>query len=1110
MKLRNIIKIFLGIIILFLLDVSNVHGAISDGIVYYNPMNGTLLNMANTSYNNGTPQGTNSIIDAKVGKGRYFASDTYFYVNDQNDIFDFLSGDWAVQYWINDSSSSDTRGFTRTPPNAIQPYMVGVYNNVAYGSTASASWNYMSGISIGTGRAGTWILRTMGVINYGGSYRFIAYENNTLVNNQSITGGTLHNVTSIANIGGFNGATAILTMDEFKVWKGRYPTVSEIGTIYTDELAGYTYPLWGVTNVTIHNSIVLASQSPADFTAQSLFGQNLNITYNFTNESTSLSQVQLNYSIIGKQSCLMYDNGICNYINATRIVVNASSNIVISNNNSISSWILGENTLYPHTQIANASFLNRTHQNYSMTNQNQYFVYKIINVTNSQYNIFEAMALSSSISKVYICNSSFNPLSGAPNPSTVSSCNEFSSLNAQVFNHTHNLYSSHNIFPFKIVNNKVNGIGVNWSSTMWFVFRGSNIGTVNISYVANTSYAGYVYTTNNNGATWSVHDDYVGDYHLHQYSGSDYINYYAQAFFNSTLNSSDVVNELIDLGPLVLSPPIVTNPFNYTIQNTRYMNITFLNSTPQTPGVYIDSYSIRLINSSTGNPLLPYIKINNSLNNSYYWDVYSFSLPISDEYAVDVCGTDTLLNTVCDSETFNLTRNGLLRINAFDIVSNLSISPLVANVTDTTTNITEYWNTSGTTLNVDIILNHTYNIVVYPSGFVPNISVYVANGTYLQNMNLSLYRSNFMSIVILDEITSASIKENVTLVFKSETYLLTNYTLSGDLYTSAIPSGDYSIIFTSENYSTRTYYITLSNTTVSVLVARLLLKSNTTQIGIYTKTLTSQVLPGVLIIVQRQYFGGSYATVAQLLTDISGFGTVNVESGTDYRVILSAGGYQTKQFGQQFYTANSPYTYQLTPLGASLYIYYRDGVQYYYTPSNTTLNNGTITFSISTFNASSTISWTAVNTNGTIVNVSGSPAGGTASNIVNLNNYGGSYPVVFSFNYYNANTGLYRTINIPITYWIECRTAYNATLPITFENFKISIGSSGWTSVLASLIILIAVLTIIQISGNIIAGVAIGIGVMIFLAFVGWISPALVGAIAVISILSLFMQRSGY
>ena len=227
-------------------------------------------------------------------------------------------------------------------------------------------------------------------------------------------------------------------------------------------------------------------------------------------------------------------------------------------------------------------------------------------------------------------------------------------------------------------------------------------------------------------------------------------------------------------------------------------------------------------------------------------------------------------------------------------------------------------------------------------------------------------------------------------------------------------------------------------------------------------------------------------------------------------MILSVDGYTLKQFNQQFYAANSPYTFVLSEVGSTPYINVLDNLKYYYSPTTLQLNQSIYNFSITTYDSSIPIAWTSVDANGSITTVSGSLSGGTASSIVDLSSFSGQFFVTYSFNYYDVNLDDYQTLYIPVTYFVsDPNVAYNNSFPVTMNNLKDDIGSSGWTSIVAVLIIFTVVVTVMQLSNNMLAGVMTGFGVMIFLAFIGWLSGLFVAMIVLISLFLLYSER-GY
>ena len=540
-------------------------------------------------------------------------------------------------------------------------------------------------------------------------------------------------------------------------------------------------------------------------------------------------------------------------------------------------------------------------------------------------------------------------------------------------------------------------------------------------------------------------------------------------------------------------------------------SIDFNNPTPPNGQFYNTSHNYIEINVSTSNVanlVTAYLNIYNSTDlynttifSSGNWSYNYTNLPY-DNYWINATAFNSTNTYYTDTRQISVGK-GILTINATNYTGG-AISNFTFNINGS------IYNTTTGQIQVNITLGQFYDTNLTADNYSYSYYNFTANQSQYQYKSFILYPTNSINLTIVDEITSAQILQNIDISLSSNTSLYNYSTITGNYFISNIDVGSYIMTLTSANYITRTYVLTVTNKSTQSLTARLLNNTNSIAIGVYTKTQSSTVLPAVLYTIQRQYAGGSFATVVQGITDVNGFTTFYIQSGINYRVILSASGFNTKQFDQQFYLANSPYTFNLVQTGASLYINYLEGVSYYYTPTNTTLHNGTQSFSITTYNATFNIAWTAVNTNGTIVNVSGSPGGATATSSVNLVNYSGIYPVIYMFNFQDQNTGEFRTISIPINYYIENRQALNNTLPSAMNQFKTDTGSAGWTAIISVFVILIAVVTVIQISGNLLAGVVTGVATMIMFAIIGWISPALVGAIAVISILGWSLTRGNY
>lgn len=470
---------------------------------------------------------------------------------------------------------------------------------------------------------------------------------------------------------------------------------------------------------------------------------------------------------------------------------------------------------------------------------------------------------------------------------------------------------------------------------------------------------------------------------------------------------------------------------------------------------------------------------------------------------------------------YSVPSSGLTQINIFN-VSNSNLSLTVKdndsglNLTGVTISITANGVTENnlTTTNPTIFgvtQNLNYTIVASKTGYISQTNtVNVTNGSYSYTINLK--PSNKVYISIVDEVTSSSVAQLVYVYFQNDDNLFNYSTTTGYLNATNISSGTYTLSFITANgnYTTQTYQAVINDATSPSITARLLLNTTTKTVSVYAKTTQSVDLENVLITVQRQYLGGSYATVAQYVTDVNGLAIMNIEEAINYRIILTASGYATKQFNQIFYEANSPYTWRLSSSTSSEYTNVFQGILYYYTPTQTVLSPGTLNFSITTYNATNSIAWTAVSVNGATTNVSGSSAGGTASKTFVATNTSQIINVTYSFNYLDPNTNSYQTYSFDVGYYINVYTATNNTIIKGLQNLADDAGDGDgkvWLAILATFITVCSVIVVIQFSGNQNAGLISGLGAILFFGFIGWTNLVITGIAGVIIVLTLYMQN---
>jgi hypothetical protein len=146
---------------------------------------------------------------------------------------------------------------------------------------------------------------------------------------------------------------------------------------------------------------------------------------------------------------------------------------------------------------------------------------------------------------------------------------------------------------------------------MYFLIRGNNAATINVSQINQLTRTGATKTTTNNGNAWT-NQTYTADGHLHQYYGNDAFSHYVCA--NTTTGESGcsaIRSEILDLDPIPPSAPVVSSPTNTTYYKNSNIWINYSASVPSS-GIVINYYNITLRDS--GNSIISTIQGNNSNN----------------------------------------------------------------------------------------------------------------------------------------------------------------------------------------------------------------------------------------------------------------------------------------------------------------------------------------------------------------------------------------------------------------------------------------------------------------------------------------------------------------
>lgn len=400
------------------------------------------------------------------------------------------------------------------------------------------------------------------------------------------------------------------------------------------------------------------------------------------------------------------------------------------------------------------------------------------------------------------------------------------------------------------------------------------------------------------------------------------------------------------------------------------------------------------------------------------------------------------------------------------------------------------------------LINGTYNVTIVMPGYA--VTEAVANITVSGNTNytFTLYLSNSVSITIRDEITNNLITDNVTVRWSDNSTTWENITSTGSLFVSNISSGNYTLLFYSTNFSTRTYSITVGPSSHQFLTAYMISSTYSTIFTIKDID-TGTILDGVSITMYK-LINSTWTTVESKVSDISGKAQFYYDPIANYRFYLSYTGYQD-------------YVFYLNPILFSTYDVYMtkesvlnysvdfDDISFIYSP--TTFNNNaniSMNFLISSPSGMLTNYGISVTYPGGNDSASGVNAIGEQLTVdVNVTNATSFDYVVLQFNYTTSLAGTrYYTFNLPIN--------MNVSAGTWLTNKDKTYGLGIFERMLIATLIIIFIVGIATMVGQALPGVALGMFVYGFLVFIGFVPLWAILPSMLIGVLFLIWKSGGY
>lgn len=328
--------------------------------------------------------------------------------------------------------------------------------------------------------------------------------------------------------------------------------------------------------------------------------------------------------------------------------------------------------------------------------------------------------------------------------------------------------------------------------------------------------------------------------------------YFNATFTNGTLtNSTDT--RIITI--YNITPGTINIPSNNT-NITRYLNISWNNSTTTNNSVTISSFKIYLNNTL--------INTTSTLNITNY-DTYYNNFSIG-EYRITIETTDINNNKQNSTQTviINHLTSALLNITAVDVNGNL------VTTFNTTINGITYTTTTGY-MPIDLIKNTNYTVYFNATNYAyTSRSITLQN--YTQTLNFTAYPEASLLINIYDEMTGYLINQTVTVTVTDITNpnIVTSATSNGTILVQNLYTNDLlEVRFNSTNYTnSRNYQIILPNSYGS-LNAYLLPKASAENFSICWYNTNGVPINGLHV---YQWFltSGQYALTQDVYSDING------------------------------------------------------------------------------------------------------------------------------------------------------------------------------------------------------------------------------------------------
>lgn len=361
--------------------------------------------------------------------------------------------------------------------------------------------------------------------------------------------------------------------------------------------------------------------------------------------------------------------------------------------------------------------------------------------------------------------------------------------------------------------------------------------------------------------------------------------------------------------------------------------------------------------------------------------------------------------------------------------------------------------------------------------------IFITNkiGTQIDNLSVFLYEiPNSLTVYVRDAQTGANITTNVSATLTGDDYQKHYTTTNARFFSYGHPNGDYNLKLSAEGYDIRNYFLTFDDEN-QIMTAYLNSNLNSTTFTVRNK-LTSESIQDILCSMYRQ-INGSWQAVESRTTDITGRVKFTFENNINYKFYFSKLDFEDYVFNlypilfDEYDVWMSPTsTINQTPEFKDIAIHYYPTTFYNDQDNNFTFAIQNILGNLNGYG------YQLIHTSGTESNSGTNPTG----EILNNSGFtitGATYDDLLTLHYwYDTNASGVKNFT---KHYTIISIAGNATIS-SIKNATYGLGLLE--RVLITTFIILLLVGITSLSGQSVFGFVMGLAVLGFLVYVGFIS----------------------